>query len=62
MNSEHRLQWERYHFPQFRRDSIVHPFIQHYDAVHRLIECPECGRQFKTKKAMDQVSIPSRES
>ena len=31
------------------------PLIQHYDAVHGWIECPECDREFGTQEALDQV-------
>jgi hypothetical protein len=34
---------------------IVHRSPQHYNEVHRTIECPACEREFETQKAMDQV-------
>lgn len=40
-------------------DSGLHPhmIVQHYEAKHRLVDCPECDRKFKTQEGMDQARI-----
>ena len=42
-------------FPHRINDFDFHPYLQHYDAEHRMIKCPECDREFKTQVGMDQV-------